>query len=250
MPAVAGLRTALACAAALRRLPADPARLRSIAAVAAAPGSGDGRWLSEAEAKALLRAHGIAVPDGRVVADADEAVRAAGELGGAVALKASSPTLRHKSDAGALVLGVSGEDAVRAAFARVARAGRAVLVERMAAPASSCSSPRAATPSCRRWSSASAGSGPSCSATSRSCRCRRRPRASRRRCARCAAAGVLTGARGRMPVDLAALAALAAAAGELLLSEPLVLLELNPVIATPDGAIAVDALARRVADCA
>ena len=59
------------------------------------------------------------------------------------------------------------------------------------------------------------------------------------------AAGVLTGARGGAAVDLAALAALAAAAGELLLAERLELLELNPVIATPDGPVAVDAVARR-----
>ena len=58
-------------------------------------------------------------------------------------------------------------------------------------------------------------------------------------------AGLLTGARGGEAVDLRALAALAAAAGELLLRERLELLELNPVIATPAGAIAVDALARR-----
>ena len=58
-------------------------------------------------------------------------------------------------------------------------------------------------------------------------------------------AGLLTGARGTAPVDLAALAALAAAAGDLLLAEGLALLELNPVIAGPGGAVAVDALARR-----
>ncbi|HZH23779.1 MAG TPA: acetate--CoA ligase family protein, partial [Solirubrobacteraceae bacterium] len=58
-------------------------------------------------------------------------------------------------------------------------------------------------------------------------------------------AGVLAGARGGPSVDVAALAALAAAAGELLLSEPLQLLELNPVIVTPGGAVAVDAVARR-----
>jgi len=58
------------------------------------------------------------------------------------------------------------------------------------------------------------------------------------------AAGVLTGARGGTAVDLPALVALAAAAGELLLSEPLELLELNPVIAMASGAVAVDALAR------
>jgi hypothetical protein len=58
-------------------------------------------------------------------------------------------------------------------------------------------------------------------------------------------AGLLTGARGRTPVDLPALARLAAAAGDLLLAEDLALLELNPVIASPTGAVAVDALARR-----
>ena len=58
-------------------------------------------------------------------------------------------------------------------------------------------------------------------------------------------AGLLTGARGALPVDLAALAALAARAGDVLLAEGLTLLELNPVIARPEGAIAVDAVARR-----
>ena len=58
---------------------------------------------------------------------------------------------------------------------------------------------------------------------------------------------MLAGARGGPAVDIAALAALAAAAGELLLSEGLELLELNPVIATPAGAVAVDALAAPVA---
>jgi len=57
--------------------------------------------------------------------------------------------------------------------------------------------------------------------------------------------GRLTGARGGSPVDLTALAELAAAAGDVLLAERLTLLELNPVIAGPAGAVAVDAVARR-----
>ena len=57
-------------------------------------------------------------------------------------------------------------------------------------------------------------------------------------------APLLTGARGAEPVDLGALARLGAACGTLLLDEGLGLLELNPVVARPDGAVALDALAR------
>ena len=63
VPAVAGLRTGLACAAALDQPRADPARLSEIAAAArsaraSSPGgaSANGRrWLAEHEAKELLR---------------------------------------------------------------------------------------------------------------------------------------------------------------------------------------------------
>ena len=137
MPAVAGLRTAVACAAALRRAPADPERLRAIAAAAAPRRRRRARGSPRRTAKALLRAAGVAVPDGRVVADEDDAVALARELGGPVAVKASSPALQHKSDAGALALGVAGDDAVRAAYRRVAAAGgpgAGVLVEAMAPP--------------------------------------------------------------------------------------------------------------------
>jgi acetate---CoA ligase (ADP-forming) len=57
------------------------------------------------------------------------------------------------------------------------------------------------------------------------------------------AAGVLTGARGGVKLDVAAAARLAAAAGELLLERELDLLELNPVLVHERGAVAVDALA-------
>jgi hypothetical protein len=57
-------------------------------------------------------------------------------------------------------------------------------------------------------------------------------------------APLLTGARGRKAVDVAAAARLAAGAGDLLLDAGLELLELNPVIVHEHGAVAVDALAR------
>jgi hypothetical protein len=53
--------------------------------------------------------------------------------------------------------------------------------------------------------------------------------------------GVLSGARGREPVDLDALANAVSAAGDLMLSRPEVVeLDLNPLLATPGGAVAVD----------
>jgi len=82
IPAVAGLRTALACAAALQRPPADPARLRAIAAVAGGAGRPPGDWLDEASAKALVRAQGVPVTRGTVVTEPDAAVAAAEALRG------------------------------------------------------------------------------------------------------------------------------------------------------------------------
>jgi acetate---CoA ligase (ADP-forming) len=58
-------------------------------------------------------------------------------------------------------------------------------------------------------------------------------------------APALTGGRGRDPVDLEAVAKLAAGAGRMLLEAGLALVELNPVVARPDGAVALDAVAAR-----
>ena len=67
---------------------------------------------------------------------------------------------------------------------------------------------------------------------------RRGPLVARRRCA---AHALLTGARGGPSVDLDALADVVVAAGNLLLACPdVVELDLNPVLATAEGAVAVD----------
>jgi acyl-CoA synthetase (NDP forming) len=134
VPAVAGLRTGLACAAALQAPLPDAARLREMAA-ACVPHT-PGRWLAEHETKLLLRGAGIPVVEGRTVDGEDDAVAALGELGGPVAVKLSSPELRHKTAAGALALGLAAEPDVRAAWRRLAarNGSSAVLVERMAPP--------------------------------------------------------------------------------------------------------------------
>jgi hypothetical protein len=56
-------------------------------------------------------------------------------------------------------------------------------------------------------------------------------------------APLLTGGRGRRPLDVAAAARLAAGVGDLLLAADLSLIELNPVFVHEQGAVAVDAVA-------
>ena len=249
VPAVAGLRTGLACAAALSAPPGDPARLRAIGAAAAHGGSASANgagFLSEHEAKELLRAAGLPVVDGRLVAGEDDAVAALSELGGRVALKLAAPSVRHKEELGALVLDVRTEDEARSAHRRLVALGVAdgrVLVERMAAPgAELLVAARAdAVVPCMvvgaggLWTEALADAAvvPLPASAARVEAAIRGLRA----------APLFTGGRGRPALDLTAAAALAAAAGELLLERGLELLELNPMLVHERGAVVVDALA-------
>ena len=75
--------------------------------------------LSEPQALAMLAAAGISTVQHQVVRSADAAVEAAQELGGAVALKIVSRDITHKSDIGGVALGLSDATAVRTAFVRM-----------------------------------------------------------------------------------------------------------------------------------
>ncbi|WP_460347380.1 acetate--CoA ligase family protein [Actinoallomurus acanthiterrae] len=68
----------------------------------------------------LLDAYGLPLATWRPTTSADEAVRAAAELGDHVVLKADVPGIVHKSDAGAVELDLRGETDVRCAYARLA----------------------------------------------------------------------------------------------------------------------------------
>lgn len=96
----------------------------------------------EYKAKELLRPLGIAFPESKFAATADEAAVAADALGYPVVLKAQAAALGHKSDAGGVILNLKSADEVRAAFdkmyANVAAYDAAirldgVLVEKMGA---------------------------------------------------------------------------------------------------------------------
>jgi acyl-CoA synthetase (NDP forming)/RimJ/RimL family protein N-acetyltransferase len=88
----------------------------------------------------LLACYGIDVVPFRTVSSADEAVAAAGELGYPVAMKATDDRLRHRYDLVGVRLDLGGEEAVRAAYeALTAVAGEpGAYVQRMAPKGISC----------------------------------------------------------------------------------------------------------------
>lgn len=81
--------------------------------------------LTAPEAKALADAYGIAVPGEALARDVEEAVVHADRLGGKVVLKIVSPDVLHKTDAGGVVVGVEGAAEVRSAFRRIVENVRA-----------------------------------------------------------------------------------------------------------------------------
>ncbi|SHJ86817.1 acetyl-CoA synthetase [Roseomonas rosea] len=87
----------------------------ALARVAAVIGAAPGAVLTESRAKALLAAIGIPVVPERLVGDGEAAVRAAAALGYPVVLKAESPDLPHKTEAGAVRLNLGDAEALRAA---------------------------------------------------------------------------------------------------------------------------------------
>jgi succinyl-CoA synthetase beta subunit len=92
-------------------------------------GAGDERWLSEADAKAVLEAYGIAAVPTHVVGSPAEAARKAEEIGGSVALKVHSPDISHKSDVGGVMLNLAGAERVEAEAERMLARIREALPE-------------------------------------------------------------------------------------------------------------------------
>lgn len=100
--------------------------------------SPEGGWLPAKGVERLLAAAGVRTPASVSVANADEAARAATQLGYPVALKAAGSELVHKSDVGGVRLGLSSEDEVAEAYRSMAgNIGARMtggLVQQMAAP--------------------------------------------------------------------------------------------------------------------
>ena len=257
VPAVAGLRTGLRCAAAMLgidgapRRSADGARLREVAATArrGPAADGPGPWLAEHEAKALLREAGIPVPDGVVVDDAEAAVAARAAFGPEIVLKLSAASVQHKSDIGGVALGLAADEEVRVAHGPLAELalahGGVVLAERMAAQGGIelivAAHRDGVVPALviglgGVWTELL---GDVCVLPLPA-----DPGRIREALGDLRGASLLFGGRGRPAVDVDALCSLANSIGGLLVDRSLQLVECNPVLVDTGGVVALDASVR------
>lgn len=74
---------------------------------------------SEEEALAICEAYGISTATALVAQDADDAVRIAKDAGYPVVMKIVSQDVVHKSDVGGVIVGISNDDEVKAAYDRI-----------------------------------------------------------------------------------------------------------------------------------
>ena len=105
----------------------DVDRETAEAVVAEVLARGDDAWLTPDQARRLLLAYGLPVVPERVVESADAAVAAAAELGYPVVVK-SAAAGTHKTESGGVALNLADEAAVRAAVGRI---GLPVLLQPM-----------------------------------------------------------------------------------------------------------------------
>jgi acyl-CoA synthetase (NDP forming) len=215
---------------------------------AVAPGA-----LPEWRGKEILARLGIASPAHALVGDVEAAVAAAARFGGKVALKAQSAELAHKTEAGGVMLGLADAAAIRAAWARLMENVAAyrpglvldgVLVEAMA--------PRGVelVLGARRdplWGPVVlvgiGGVAIEALGDVRLLPCDLAADDIVAELRRLRAARLLEGFRGMPAVDLDAVAAAVGAVGQLMVAHPEIAeIDINPLLATDTGVLALDAL--------
>ena len=217
-------------------------------ALGEAPGAlrAAGGSLGEAEGLALLRDWGVPVVAAEVAGGLEEALAAAGRVGWPVALKTAAPGVVHKSDVGGVRLGLHGPGRLAAAYADLAeRLGPRVLVAAMAGPGVELALGVVADPQFgplvmvaaggvlvevlgdRRFALPPVDHGQAMAMLDR-----------------LAVRPLLDGVRGAPPADLDAVARAVVDLSVLAvdLGDRLAALDVNPLVAGPDGCVAVDAL--------
>jgi len=200
------------------------------------------------EARELLIEAGIAYGDGGAVHDADEAIALADQLAlYPVTLKAVDAQLVHKSDSGGVCVGLADAGDLRAAAADMTRrlSPDLLFVERTADVRDGAELVIGATRDPRFGAVVLAGLGGILVETLRDTAIALAPldaAAAERLLRSLRAAAVLDGVRGRPAVDMAAAARALVALGDAMAAHPEIAeLEINPLLVTPRGAIALDA---------
>ncbi len=95
------------------------------------PDSGRVSSLNENQARQLLKSHGIKTPVSTTAGSPDEVTEAAEMIGYPLVLKAVSPFIPHKSEVGAVVVGISDEETLNAHSTRLFELSDTLLVEQM-----------------------------------------------------------------------------------------------------------------------
>lgn len=226
--------------------PAAPGTMAAVALPETTP--------SEAQAKRLLAAAGIATVPEAACLDAEAAVAAAEALGFPVVMKILSPDILHKTEIGGVLLDIGDAGAVRRGYATLLeRAARhapsarieGVLVARQIKGAVECIMGIHRDPVFGPV--AMVGLGGVFVEVMRDVVFRRCPfgeDVAEAMIRSIKAAPLLLGARGRPPCDVAALARMLARLSVLAVQAgpDLAAIDLNPVLALPDGAYAADAV--------
>ncbi len=208
--------------------------------------------LSEIESKALLDACGIPTTMPRGAASATQAAAIAKQTGFPVALKVLSPDVTHKSDVGGVVLGLTSQAQVEAAFkliknslAQKAPSARfeGVAVQTMAKPGIEMLAGITHDPAF--GSMLMAGLGGVMVEVLRDVVMRPAPidaKAGREMVEELKGAAILRGLRGAPPADVDAFVDLLVKLGQLAAARPDIReMDLNPVLVYPQGVMAVDA---------
>lgn len=210
--------------------------------------------MPEYAGKALLREAGLAVPESALATTPDEAVSAAGRIGWPVVLKVQSVNMVHKTEVGGVAVGLADEAALRSAWEAMAQRVSAArpdavvdgyLVEAMARPGLEL------VVGGRRdadWGPVVlfglGGIWVEALQDIRIAPANISEDAVIEELGRLKAQALLNGARGRPPIDKAAVALAVIAIGRLLLAHPEIAeIDVNPLVAFPDAPpIALDAL--------
>lgn len=209
--------------------------------------------LTEVESKGLLAAYGIPTVPTFIAGTPDEAVAKAGELGYPVVLKLHSETITHKTDVGGVQLNLDGESAVRLAFDAIQQAvtGKASAADFLGVTVQ----PMVRLEGYELIIGSSIdpqfgpvvlfGSGGQLVEVFKDRALGLPPlntTLARRMIERTMIYEALKGVRGRPPVDIAALEELLVHFSQLIAEQPWIKeLDINPLIASPEGLLALDA---------